>query len=62
MQTSKKAIEILELNLKEAGSGMPSDCKEAVQLGVEALKRHRDRDYITFNGMMALLPGETAEE
>ncbi|MBA7716182.1 hypothetical protein ES703_125247 [subsurface metagenome] len=60
--TIKKAIEILELNLREAGSGMPSDCKEAVQLSVEALKRHLDRDYISFNGMMALLPGETEED
>jgi hypothetical protein len=60
--TIKKAIEILELNLREAGSGMPSDCKEAVQLMVEAGKRHLDRDYTSFNGMMALLPGETEED
>ncbi len=60
--TIKKAIEILNINLRDAGSGMPSDCKEAVQLMVEAGIRHRDRDYTSFTGMMALLPGETIEE
>jgi len=60
--TIQKAIEILELNLREAGASMPPDCKEAVQLSIEADKRHLNRDYTSFNGMMALLPGETEED
>lgn len=34
---------------------------EALTLGIEALKRHRDKDYITYNGMHEPLPGETLE-
>lgn len=33
-----KAVEILSINLKQAGKEMPPDVYEAVELGIEALK------------------------
>jgi len=35
----EKAIEILSLNVKEAGRKMPSDTLTALKLGIAALKR-----------------------
>lgn len=59
MITLKKAIEILELNIKEAGSKMPPDCRDALQLGIEALYRCQEfRKYTTPKVYMPL-PGET---
>ena len=59
--TISKAIEILELNLKETGKRMPGDCRDALLMAVEALKRtHRARQ----TGLpipYAYLPGETRE-
>jgi len=57
-----KAIEILELNIKEAGKKMPPDTLDALKLGVEALERFKSaRDYPgrlkTFT-----LPGEISIE
>lgn len=62
MITLKKAIEILDLNLKEAGGKMPPDVKEALQLSREALKRllsgrNPERRYVCY-----LLPGEEQEK
>lgn len=34
-----KAVEILELNIKEAGKKMPPDTLTAVKLGAQAIKR-----------------------
>lgn len=39
MQTLLKSAEILDINVKEGGSKMPPDCKEAVIRGREALVR-----------------------
>lgn len=36
----QKAIEIINLNLKEAGTKMPPDCRNAITLGREALEDH----------------------
>jgi len=36
--TPDKAIEILELNLKEAGPKMPPDVKSALMYGIDGLK------------------------
>lgn len=33
-----KAIEILDLNLKEAGKSMPPDCREAIRVAVRSMK------------------------
>lgn len=41
--TIPKAIEIIDLNLKEAGDKMPPDVKDALELGKEAL------NYISLN-------------
>lgn len=57
--TIPKAIEIIDLNLKEAGDKMPPDVKDALELSKEALKRlllcrTPERLYMGY-----LLPGET---
>ncbi len=54
-----KAIELLELNIPKGKSEMPADIKEALQLGIEALKKHRDHDYRTYAQFNNPLPGET---
>lgn len=55
----EKAIEILELNIKEAGKQMPPDCKNAVKLGIEAGKRVILYRKGMYAGLGDLLPGET---
>ena len=35
----EQAIEILDLNVKEAGNKMPPDVKDALSLAIEALER-----------------------
>ena len=57
-----KAIEILGLLNYKTIRLLSRDEMEALKLGIEALKRHRDKDYITYNGMHEPLPvakGET---
>lgn len=57
-----KTIEILELNTREAGNKMPIDCRVALQLGIEAIKRlqvGRNNPGTHWND---LLPGETPEQ
>lgn len=59
--TLPKAIEIVELNIKEAGKKMPPDCLDALKVCCEAAKyidicRHNPN---CFN--ISLLPGETPE-
>ena len=57
-----KAIEVLEDLLGEGPQYPPDDRREAVRLGIEALHRHRNRDYLTYNEMHQGLPGETLAE
>ena len=61
MITLKKSIEILELNIKEAGKRMPPDCKEALQLSIEAMKRLQDYRRQGLVNPRRLLPGEADE-
>lgn len=59
--TLRKAIEILQDLLTEGPYSEPNDRREAVKLGIEALrevKASREEDYI---GDTRLLPGETEE-
>jgi hypothetical protein len=56
--TLLKAAEILELNVKEAGGKMHPDCKEAVTMGADALRRldyHRKAGHLF---AQQLLPSE----
>ena len=57
-----KAIEILNDILQHVEPGDPPEEHDAVKLGVEALKRHRNRDYLTYNEVHQGLPEETPEE
>lgn len=57
-----KAIEIGELNYKEAGRHMPHDVKAAVGLLIEAGKRIRDLRISGRDFHLELLPGEEREE
>lgn len=57
--TLKKAIEILELNLREAGKQMPPDCREAIRLNLESSKRVQLQRDLAGVITPALLPGET---
>jgi len=56
-----KAIEILDLNIKEAGTKMPPDVKTALQMSSGALQvigTLREQDVF---GAGYLLPGETPD-
>ncbi len=55
----EKAIEILELNVKEAGSRMPPDTLKALKIGIEALKTIKEMRYESVNDGTTQLPGET---
>lgn len=57
--TLTKAIEIMELNVKEAGSIMPPDTLEALKLHIEAAKHFKDRRVLGCREVDFLLPGET---
>lgn len=57
-----KVIEILELNVKEAGKKMPPDVKDAVNIGIEASKRYYFLRSLSSIKAFPLLPGETLEE
>lgn len=54
-----KAIEILSDASKYQLPTATIDLIDAIKLAIEALERHRDKDYITYNGMHARLPSET---
>jgi len=56
-----KAKEILELNLNMAGKKMPPDVKDALKLGVEALKFIKDNRHKCTRSVFDLLPNETPE-
>jgi len=53
-----KAIEIVELNIKEAGKKMPPDCLAALKLENEAAKRIVDARWGYTHEIIAPLPGE----
>ncbi len=59
MITLEKAIEVLELNLNEAGKKMPPDVRDALSLSVEAMKRIRRQRSLTIPIPQPPLPGET---
>ncbi|GAI29372.1 unnamed protein product [marine sediment metagenome] len=60
--TLPKAIEIGDLNIKEAGKKMPPDTLDALKLLVEAGKQiHNHRASLPPQAIY-LLPGETAED
>jgi len=57
-----KAIEvILHLN-RWSSNYLSADEMDALKLSLEALKRHRNRDYLAYNELHELLPGESPEE
>lgn len=53
-----KAIEILQLNLNTANVNMPHDCRDAIKLGIEALKRCQEIKNYTPKDTYCPLPGE----
>lgn len=57
-----KAIEILSHHEIKLRTAQDHDFFGAVKLGIEALKRHRNRDYLTYNEVHELLPGESPGE
>ncbi|GAI28145.1 unnamed protein product [marine sediment metagenome] len=56
-----KAIEIGELNLKEAGPKMPPDCKDAIQLLINSARRIEQLRKMPLYPFDTKLPGETPE-
>lgn len=57
----QKAIEILDLNVKEVGPKMPPDTLDALKLGIEALERIDGLRSAGHYIAMPLLKGETEE-
>lgn len=58
---AKKAIEILTEASQTYVLESQPDTFDAIKLGIAALTRHINRDYITYAGMHEPLPGETNE-
>lgn len=56
-----KALEILDLNLLEAGPKMPADVKASVALGCQALRTIQTYRRVYFPMIQDLLIGEEAE-
>jgi len=59
--TLDKAIEILDLITDTPPSGANQDFVDAVKLGIEALKRIKDRRDLRTGWEAQLLPGETKD-
>ena len=57
----EKAIEILYLSKEPEFEGDSNDFYEAIQLGIEALKRHKAQECCPVNVIVGPLPGETEE-
>lgn len=57
-----KAIEILEYHKLSLPYDASLDIQQALRLGIWALERHRNRDYLTFNEICQNLPDETPAE
>ena len=60
--TLEKAIEILEYKLQFLNYPDLADFKDAMQLGMEALKRIKAQRNSMEKGEKKLLPGETEED
>lgn len=56
-----KAIEILDLNVSYPGAKIPPDVKDALQLGIEALKEIEEARLMSNKLPHTLLPGETKD-
>lgn len=56
-----KVIEIMELNLKEAGTKMSPDFRDAAQISIEAVRRIKDLQGMPLYPFDTKLPGETPE-
>lgn len=61
MQISK-AIELLQKHGVTDDSATWQDYLDAVELGIEALERQRDKGMLTFAGMLEPLSGETTDD
>jgi len=59
--TLDKAIEILDLNVRQRSPQMPPDVKDALKLSIEALKLIEVQRFHKELGMYSFLPGETEE-
>lgn len=59
--TLNKAIEIIELNIREASRKMPPDVKDSLRLLVHSAKALKDARAGDFTYIDELLPGEAAE-
>jgi len=60
--TMKKAVEILELNVKEGSKKMPPDVRDALSLAISNMKTTQ---FIRSGGewdLKAMFPGEAPEE
>ncbi len=62
MITIDKAIEILELNVQEAGKKMPADTLEALKLAIEAVKVVKAIRPYSNSNKSYYLPGEDPPE
>lgn len=60
--TLKKALEILELNVRVSGSRMPPDTLAALKLGIEGIKAISQQRLDPYPDPMSLLKGETPDE
>lgn len=61
MITINRAIEVLKLDKTCEFEGDADELREAIQLGIEALKREKEyREYSSMRAV-ALLPGEALE-
>jgi len=58
---AKKAIELSKEAILSLRKHKFYDYADAVLLSTEALIRHQNRDYLTYNQMHELLPGETTD-
>lgn len=59
--TLPKAVEIVQLNIREVGSKMPPDCLNALKLCCESAQRIRVGRNNPGSLWTELLPGETDE-
>lgn len=57
--TITKAIEIIELNIKEADPKMPADTLDALKLAAQALKWRFMKEAAALPDYYVLLPGQT---
>ena len=57
----EKAIETLVGLAQSVTAGVDEEEKEAVRLGIEALKREQGRRSLVFSSLWGALPGETKD-